>query len=45
MYITGHRLSNLADFGECNIYSFFLQECKKEFLYIMAYGVKFFKGF
>ena len=44
MYITGHRRTNPIDFGEYRMNSF-LQEYKKEFLYITAYGVKFFNVF
>ena len=39
-YIMGHRLTYSVDFGEFRFYSCFLQEYKKEFLYITAYGVK-----
>ena len=45
VYITGHRRTNPIDFGEYRMKSFFLQECKKKFWYITAYGVKFFKVF
>ena len=45
VYITDHRRTNPIDLGECQMYSFFLQEYKKEFLYITANEVKFFKGF
>ena len=41
----GHCRMNPIDFGKYLMNSFFLQEYKKEFLYIMAYGVKFFKVF
>ena len=44
LYITGHPRMNPIDFGECQMYNF-LQEYKKEFLYMTIYGVKFFKGF
>ena len=44
MYITGQSRTNPIDFGECRMYSF-LQEYKKEFLYITSYEVKFFKVF
>ena len=44
MYIIGHRSTNCIDFGEYRMNSF-LQEFKKEFLYIRAYGVKFFELF
>ena len=37
MYSTGHRRTNPIDFGE-----YWMREYKKEFLYITAYGVKFF---
>ena len=43
-YITRYRRTNPIDFGECQMHSF-LQECKKEFLYLTTYGVKLFKGF
>ena len=39
MYITGHRRTNPIDFGEYRM-NIFLQEHKKEFLYIAAYEVK-----
>ena len=39
VYITDHRPIYCIDFGEFQINSF-LQEYKKEFLYITAYGVK-----
>ena len=42
--ITGHRQTNPIDFGEYRM-NRFLQECKKVFLYVTAYGVKFFKMF
>ena len=42
MHIIVHRLIYCVDFGEFRINSF-LQEYKKLFLYITAYGVKFFK--
>ena len=45
MYITDHYRTNITDFGEFQGHSFFLQGYKKEFLYITAYGVKFFKRF
>ena len=44
MQITGHRQTNLIDFGEYWMNSF-LPEYKKAFLYIKAFGVKFFKVF
>ena len=40
MYIIGRCSINCTDFGELRINSFFLQEHKKEFLYITAYRVK-----
>ena len=45
MYIIGHHWAKAIYFGEFLMHSFFLQEYKKEFLYITAYGVKFFKRF
>ena len=44
--ITGPHRTNAIGFGECTIFSFFfLQEYKKEFLHIMAYGIKFLNVF
>ena len=43
IYIIGHRWTNPIDFGKYWMHSFFLQEYEKEFLYITAYRVKFFK--
>ena len=45
MYITGHHRTNPIDFRKYRTHTFFLQKFKKEFLYITAYGVKFFKVF
>ena len=42
MHIIGHSQTNPIDFREGRMH-IFLQECKKEFYYIMTYGVKFFK--
>ena len=44
MHITSHRRTNPIDFDECRM-NIFLQEYKKEFSYITAYGVKIFKVF
>ena len=40
MHIISHRPTYCVEFDEFKINSFFLQEHKKEFLYITAYGVK-----
>ena len=44
MYITGHRRTNPIGFAEYRM-KIFLQEYKKEFLYITVHGVKFSKVF
>ena len=40
IHIIGHRPTYCVEFDEFRINSFFLQEDKKEFLYITDYGVK-----
>ena len=42
MYITGHRRTNPVDFGEFRLNSVFIG-VEKLFLYITAYGAKYFK--
>ena len=40
VYVIGKCPTYCVNFGKFKNNSFFLQECKKEFLYITAYGVK-----
>ena len=44
MYIIGYHWTKTTYFSEFLMHTFFLQEYQKDFLYIRANGVKFFKG-